>query len=110
MNAAIARAAYTVLVRTSARKMFLVTVASWNPIGDDGAAMHVGRGGELTRMQSTFIFLLRHNWRRSCERWMRFLTRRGPRGCALVSRFRSSPQLAARSDANFGIKGTLALY
>jgi hypothetical protein len=25
-----------------------------------------------------------------------------------VFRFRSSPQLAARSDANFGIKGTLA--
>jgi hypothetical protein len=26
----------------------------------------------------------------------------------LVSRFRSSPQLGARSDANLGIKGTLA--
>src|SRR3981081_2080819 len=33
----------------------------------------------------TFIFLLRHNWRRSCERWMRFLTRRGPRRRALVA-------------------------
>jgi hypothetical protein len=31
-----------------------------NPVGDDGASIHMGRAGELTRMQSTYIFLLRH--------------------------------------------------
>ena len=34
----------------------------------------------------------------------------GRRGSALVSRFRSSHHCAAHSFANFGIKGTLAIY
>ena len=35
---------------------------------------------------------------------------KGSRIVGPVSQFRSSPQLAARSDANFGIEGTLELY